>query len=148
MNMVISVAGSNCSSDNKSTITIPDHTSEVFHPDRSIEASAAMVKNNPDKRSTVSATAKLLHGLRDSTSAFIPLQSVARGLCFILESCQVWPPSGTFSPQYLWSSQQTEVDEQAIELLVPRVKVLSESLCTPIHPGDINERERERKLEQ
>ena len=38
------------------------------------------------------------------------------------------------------------MDEQAIELLTPRVKGLSELFGTPIHPGDVNEKERERKL--
>jgi len=48
----------------------------------------------------------------------------------------------------LTAIQQTEVDEQAIEWLAPRVKALSESLCAPIPLGDPNEREREKKLEQ
>lgn len=40
------------------------------------------------------------------------------------------------------------MNERTIELLAPRVKILSESLCEPIPPGDVNERERERKLER
>jgi len=40
--------------------------------------------------STASATAKLLlRGVRDSADAFPPLKSVAGGLCFILENCEV-----------------------------------------------------------
>jgi len=54
----------------------------------------------------------------------------------------------TIGLQYLWSSQQTEADGQAIELLAPRVKVLSELLCAPIPLGDVNEKGREKKLEQ
>lgn len=46
------------------------------------------------------------------------------------------------------SFQGTEVDRQAIELLAPRVGVLSVSLSAPIHPGDINEKTRGEKLEQ
>ena len=49
-------------------------------------------------------------------------------------------------PQCLWSFQQTEVDGQAIELLAPRIKVLSESLCASIHPSDVNEKKRGEKL--
>ena len=55
------------------------------------------------------------------------------------------PPTG--STQHLQSFQQTEVDGQAIELLAPCIKALSDSLCAPIPLGDINEKERERKLE-
>jgi len=40
------------------------------------------------------------------------------------------------------------VDEQAIESLAPRVKVLFESLSAPIPLGDVDEEEREKKLEQ
>jgi len=45
-------------------------------------------------------------------------------------------------------SQQSEVDEQAIELLAPRLRVLFESLCAPIPLDDIEEEERERELKQ
>ena len=44
--------------------------------------------------------------------------------------------------------QQTEVDGRAMELLAPRIKVLSESLHAPIHQGDVNEQERGKKLKQ
>ena len=54
----------------------------------------------------------------------------------------------TFDPQCLWVFQRTEVIKDAIELLAPRMKVLSESLCVPIPLGDINEKERESELEQ
>ena len=44
-------------------------------------------------KSTSSASAKLLlRGVRDSSDAFGPLKSVAGGLCFILENCEVRPP--------------------------------------------------------
>ena len=40
--------------------------------------------------STAFATAKLLlRGVRDAADAFGPLKSVAGGLCFILENCEV-----------------------------------------------------------
>ena len=41
-----------------------------------------------------------------------------------------------------------DVNEQAIELLAPRLRALSRSLCEPIPVGDVNESEREKKLEQ
>ena len=40
----------------------------------------------------MSATTRLLCGVRDSTSTFVPLKSIAGHLCFILECCEVWPP--------------------------------------------------------
>ena len=40
------------------------------------------------------------------------------------------------------------MDRQAIESLAPRVKTLSGSLCAPIPEGDVNEKQRARKLEQ
>jgi hypothetical protein len=53
-------------------------------------------------KSTASATAKLLlRGVRDSSDAFGPLKSVASGLCFILENCEVWPSSHRHYPQCL-----------------------------------------------
>ena len=43
-------------------------------------------------KSTTSAAAKLLlRGVKDSAAVFGPLQSVAGGLCFILENCEVLP---------------------------------------------------------
>ena len=60
---------------------------------------------------------------------------------------QGMPPVNVVSLWFLYSFQQTEVDEQAIELLAPRVKALSESLYGPIPLGDVNEKERERKPE-
>ena len=96
----------------------------------------------------MSVMVKLLRVVRDSADGFGPLKSVAGGLCLVLESCGVWPPYNWFNPQCSQSFQQTEVDKQAIELLVPQVKVLSESLCVPIPLGDVNERERERERER
>jgi hypothetical protein len=50
-------------------------------------------ENKSNWKSTASATAKLLlRGVRDSADAFGPLKSVAGGLCFILENCEVRPP--------------------------------------------------------
>jgi len=62
--------------------------------DESIEPrSAAPDENKSGWKSTASASAKLLlRGVRDSADAFGPLKSVAGGLCFILENCEVWSP--------------------------------------------------------
>ena len=50
--------------------------------------------NKSGWKSTASSSAKLLLcGVRDSADAFGPLKSVAGGLCFILENCEVrFPP--------------------------------------------------------
>ena len=59
--------------------------------DESVGPSAAADSNRSEWKSTASASAKLLlRGVRDSADAFAPLKSVAGGLCFILESCEVW----------------------------------------------------------
>ena len=50
-------------------------------------------ENKSDWKSTVSASAKLLlRGVRDSADTFGPLKSVAGGLCFILDNCEVRLP--------------------------------------------------------
>ena len=46
-----------------------------------------------DGSPAVPATVKLLRGVRDSANSFGPLRSIARTLCFILETCEVCPPS-------------------------------------------------------
>jgi len=64
--------------------------------DESVEPSPAVEENKSDWKSTVSVTAKLLlRGVRDSADAFPPLKSVAGGLYFILENCEVWPSSAS-----------------------------------------------------
>jgi len=40
------------------------------------------------------------------------------------------------------------VNEHAIELLAPRVKMISELLSGSISPGDVNEEERTKKVER
>jgi len=53
--------------------------------------------------STASATTKtFLDTVKESSDAFGPLKSLAGGLCFILESCEVPSPAPTqLIPQYL-----------------------------------------------
>ena len=60
-----------------------------------VEASDAADEDRPGWTSTASSSAKLvLRAVRDSADAFGPLKSVAGGLCFILENCEVrWLPS-------------------------------------------------------
>jgi len=64
--------------------------SEPSADDESVELSAAPDENKSDWKSTASASAKLLlRGVRDSADSFGPLKSVAGGLCFIPENCEV-----------------------------------------------------------
>ena len=126
--------------------TIPYSAPETSYPDNSVKL--GVVDSEPGSKSTLSVVANLLRGVRDSVNAFIPLKSIAGHLCFILEKSQVCPPSCTFCPQCLWSFQQTEAYGQAMELLAPQVKMLSESLHAPIHPGDVNEKQRGENLER
>ena len=118
---------------------------KVVHFNMSVELSATAEKN--ESKST-SPTFNLLCGVRDSVNSFGPLRSIARALCFILENCMVCPLHCMFSLECSQYSQQTEVDIQAIELLAPRIRLLSESLCAPIKLGDANEEERGKELEQ
>ena len=54
------------------------------------EPGVAAIEKKLDWKTTALATAKLLlRGVRDSADAFSPLKSVAGGLCFILENCEV-----------------------------------------------------------
>ena len=106
-------------------------------------------ENKSDWKSTASATAKLfLRGVRDSSDAFGPLKSVAGGLCFILENCEVRPSFHAYRLYPLQAFQRTKENTQAIESLAPRVKALSATLCTSTSEGDLKEQERRTKLEQ
>ena len=76
--------------DNTNTPAVPGHVQPDPRPDENAGPSAAADKKSSWK-STAFATAKLLlRGVRDSADAFGPLKSVAGGLCFILENCEVW----------------------------------------------------------
>jgi len=67
--------------------------SEPNAEDESVESTAAPGENKSGWKSNASASAKLLlRGVRDSADAFPPLKSVAGGLCFLLENCEVWSP--------------------------------------------------------
>ena len=59
-----------------------------------VGAGSAADENRPDCKSTASSSAKLvLRAVRDSAGAFGPLKSIAGGLCFILENCEVRFPA-------------------------------------------------------
>ena len=45
------------------------------------------------RESTASAEARsTLRAVKESPNAYPPLKAVAEDLCFILDSCEVWPP--------------------------------------------------------
>ena len=70
---------------------VPDRAQRDSRPDENTEPSAAANEKKSSWKPTALATAKLLlRGVRDSADAFGPLKSVAGGLCFILENCEVW----------------------------------------------------------
>ena len=74
----------------------PDRTQKELSPDENTESNATASDKKSNWKSTAYASAKLLlRGVRDSADAFGPLKSVAGGLCFILENCEVWS-----SPMY------------------------------------------------
>lgn len=147
MNKISSVSSLIVSSANAVISTVPNLAQVVLHPNKSEQKTADESKSN--WKSTVSATAKLfLRGVRDSADAFGPLQSVAGGLCFILENCEVQPPFYVYYSRGLRVFQRTKANEQAIESLAPRVKTLFASLCKSASEDDFKERERREKLEQ
>ena len=72
------------------TSSVPGPVPGVVLPKESIQPGVSADKNKSNWKSTASAAAKLLlRGVADSTDAFGPLKSVAGGLCFILENCEV-----------------------------------------------------------
>ena len=76
---------------NPGTSVVPDHMQKDLRPDESPEPNTAASEKKSSWKSTAYASAKLLlRGVRDSADAFGPLKSVAGGLCFILENCEVW----------------------------------------------------------
>jgi len=97
--------------------------------------------------SATSGAKSFLQGVKESPDGFPPLKSVAESLCFILDNCEVLFPTSHLICN-VYDFQTTEVNKNAIELLAPRVKLLSRSLCAPIPPGDINEEERGSELER
>ena len=86
----MSVTFSDHSTDNVGTSTVPNQVPATLYHDKSGDPSAAAGETKSNWKSNASAAAKLLlRGVRDSADAFGPLKSVAGGLCFILENCEV-----------------------------------------------------------
>ena len=76
--------------DDTDTAAVLDRVQPDPRLDENTEPSAATNEKKSNWKSTALATAKLLlRGVRDSADAFGPLKSVAGGLCFILENCEV-----------------------------------------------------------
>ena len=76
--------------------------------------SVAPDENNSGWRSTVSASAKLLlRGVRDSADALGPLKSIAGGLCFILENCEVRLPSYAIRNAHRSHSARRQISGQS-----------------------------------
>ena len=75
-----------------------------------VGASSAADENRPGWKSTASSSAKLiLRAVRDSSDAFGPLKSVAGGLCFILENCEVrYLPFQAISDAYVSKANKGE----------------------------------------
>ena len=70
--------------------------------DESVGPSTAPDESESDWKTTASASAKLLlRGVGSSSDAFGPLKSVAGGLCFILENCEVWLPPRVLSQKLM-----------------------------------------------
>ena len=69
---------------------VPDHTRKPNY-DENAESNTMASEKKSSWKSTAHATAKLLlRGVRDSADVFGPLKFVVRGLCFILENCEIW----------------------------------------------------------
>jgi len=71
------------------TCALPDHGPDAVRPDESLEPGAAVDEKKPNSKSTASATAELLRGVRDSAGAFGLLRSIARSLCLIIDNYEV-----------------------------------------------------------
>ena len=88
--------------DNTDGPAVPDHAQQV--PTDEGEPSA-VDEDTSNRKSAASATAmSLLHRVKESSNAYAPLKSIAEGLYFILNNCEVWPSSCTFPNAYGCSS--------------------------------------------
>ena len=133
---------------NADTPVVPDHAQKELLPDENTKSDAATSEKKSNWRATAYATAKLLlRGVRDSADAFGPLKSVAGGLCFILENCEVWS-SPSCAVTALTSPQRMKGNEQTIESLAHRVNALAELLRSPVSEVDVKEQQRRKNLEQ
>ena len=80
-------------SDNTESSAVPDQVPGVVSSDESAKPGPVASEEKSNWKTTAAATAKLLlRGVCDSADAFGPLKSVAGGLCFVLDNCEVRPP--------------------------------------------------------
>ena len=129
-------------------VTGSDREQEESESGADSEGVESRAANKSGWKSTVSSSAKLLlRGVKDSADAFGPLKSVAGGLCFILENCEVRLLPHLL-PQHSPVPQRTKENKQKIESLAPRVKALADQLCEPVAESDVKERERRKRLER
>jgi len=107
-------------------------------------------ESKSDRKSTAYATTKLAITMaKESSDVFPPLKSVAGGLLAILNHCEVWSASHvSSSPRFLQPSQQTVASRKSIELLIPRVEGLAQSLSGPVPEGEVKEEERRKTLKR
>ena len=89
MNVAALVTSSDHPTDSTDIPAVSDHGLRVPRPHESAVPSATANEGELDRKSIVSTAAGLLHIVRDFADAFGPLKSVAGGLCFILENCEV-----------------------------------------------------------
>ena len=74
--------------DNVDNFVVPDAIQEVLRPNETEPSATGRSKSK--LKSLTSSTAKLLlYGVKESSDAFPPLKSVAGGLCFIMDNCEV-----------------------------------------------------------
>jgi hypothetical protein len=137
------------SSDKADNPYILDHVREPARLSTHALDPGSASEDTSNQKPTVPTTPNaILRGIAESSNTYLPLKSVAKRLCSILDNCEVQSPYHIFSPHCLQLCQRSAVNERAIESLASRVEPLSRSLCVPIHVGDINERERENDLKQ
>jgi hypothetical protein len=143
--LVILATASDPSLNNTGTAVGPSYLSKDLRPNQS----TVIDEKQTNWKSTASATAKLLlRGVNESADAFGPLKSVAGGLCFILDNCEVMTTPHIHLLQRLQVPKRTKANKEAIESLAPRVEALSGRLCVnpPLREMSRSERE-ERRLE-
>ena len=95
--------------------SVSDQT-EVANPGPSspvVEPGAMYKKKSKLKSRVVSGAKFILYGIKESADAFGPLKSVAGGLCFILDNCEVRPfPALAVHDAYRHSSKRSRIRSQ------------------------------------
>ena len=112
--MVMSVTSSDHPTGNVGILAVSDHVSAALRSDESAVPGAVADEKKMDWKSTASATAKLLlRGVSDSADAFGPLKSVAGGLCFVLDNCEVWTSlPRMLSDAYTYPSERKRIHKR------------------------------------